>query len=1037
MNLRILLFFLLVLYQNTSLFGQVFGQNKPVYDKFDFEVLGTPNFKIYHYLQNEGVLEEIANWSEHWYRLHQTVLRDTIKEQNPLVLYNDHPDFQQTNTIQGSISTGTGGVTEAFKNRVIQPFAMSNQQTHHVLGHELVHAFQYNLILKNDSMSLQNLANVPLWMVEGLAEYMSIGRIDPHTAMWMRDAVLQDDLPRIRDLNNPKYFPYRYGHAFWAFVSGLMGDGVIRDYFVNTAKFGLEQSTLATFGIGTEELSKLWHKTLKEYYQPLMGDQRERPIGKKIIEANATSRMNIVPVISPNGKYIAFLSERNLFSIDLFLADARTGEIIRTLASATKSTHIDDYSYIESAGTWSPKSNELAIVGVKKGSNWLIIIDVETGKTIEEFRLEGVPAFSNPSWSPNGRTIVVSGLVDGQVDLFTVNLNTKQVTRLTNDIYSEVTPSWAPDGAAILFSTDELSFERGRVNGKWKFNLAELDIVNGTKEHLAIFLEANNLNPLYDFQGNILFLSDRDGFRNLYRYDIARDMVFQMTDLLTGISGLTPYAPAISLSRSSNRDKVLYTHYWKGGYNIYIAEQEQLLRQPVAMNDVSIDAAILPRVVEGARVVVDSNMDKLDQLPRLDLFDMKKLSYRPKFQMDYIGGSTGVGIGSFGGFGTMTGAAGGVDFLFSDVLGNNQLLSTLALNGEITDFAGVFSYLNRKNRIAWGAALSHVPFRSARFYPARLDNISFRDGTTATVIREDIDIQRIFEDRLNLFAQFPFSRKVRLEAGASFSLYYDRLDRTSTFYQAIPAGNSFFRGATIGQNRTRIEQENQLNLNFFTANAAVVGDNTYFGLTSPLQGWRYRFGAVHYMGGFNLTSVTADYRHYFRLKPVTLAFQAMHEGRYGADANNIFPIYLGYPWNIRGLGTANAEQLLLANNIDPNILLGSKGLVTKFEVRIPFTGPKQISLFKSDLFFSELSFFTDAGITWNNANSFNRDNVYFNFDDATGNPIPVNFYARPLATAGASLRVNLFGALIIEPFYAVPILGNTRGAFGINLLPGW
>ncbi|NJK84506.1 MAG: hypothetical protein HC912_12660 [Saprospiraceae bacterium] len=48
-----------------------------------------------------------------------------------------------------------------------------------------------------------------------------------------------------------------------------------------------------------------------------------------------------------------------------------------------------------------------------------------------------------------------------------------------------------------------------------------------------------------------------------------------------------------------------------------------------------------------------------------------------------------------------------------------------------------------------------------------------------------------FEDRLNLFAQLPFSRKVRIEAGASFSLYYDRLDRTSTFYQAIPAGNSF------------------------------------------------------------------------------------------------------------------------------------------------------------------------------------------------------------------------------------------------------
>ncbi|NJK84507.1 MAG: hypothetical protein HC912_12665 [Saprospiraceae bacterium] len=59
-------------------------------------------------------------------------------------------------------------------------------------------------------------------------------------------------------------------------------------------------------------------------------------------------------------------------------------------------------------------------------------------------------------------------------------------------------------------------------------------------------------------------------------------------------------------------------------------------------------------------------------------------------------------------------------------------------------------------------------------------------------------------------------------------------------------------------------------------------------MTSPLQGWRYRFGGVHYLGGFNLTSVTADYRHYLRLKPVTLAFQAMHEGRYGAECGRIF-----------------------------------------------------------------------------------------------------------------------------------------------------
>src|SRR5690606_35086326 len=126
------------------------------------------------------------------------------------LFYNNHADFQQTTAIHGMIGTGTGGVTEGLRNRVVMPFTFTNQQTHHVLGHELVHAFQYNMIIHGDSTSLQNMGNFPLWMVEGLAEFMSIGRYDAHTAMWMRDAVLHDDMPDHKTIHNPDYFHYRW-----------------------------------------------------------------------------------------------------------------------------------------------------------------------------------------------------------------------------------------------------------------------------------------------------------------------------------------------------------------------------------------------------------------------------------------------------------------------------------------------------------------------------------------------------------------------------------------------------------------------------------------------------------------------------------------------------------------------------------------------------------------------------------------------------------------------------------------------------------
>ena len=100
---------------------------------------------MYSYTDNKEHVHKMCKHSEQWYEMHQEVLMDTFQFANPMIFYNNHGDFQQTNAISSTIGVGTGGVTEALKNRVILPYTFTNQQTHHVLGHELVHAFQYNM----------------------------------------------------------------------------------------------------------------------------------------------------------------------------------------------------------------------------------------------------------------------------------------------------------------------------------------------------------------------------------------------------------------------------------------------------------------------------------------------------------------------------------------------------------------------------------------------------------------------------------------------------------------------------------------------------------------------------------------------------------------------------------------------------------------------------------------------------------------------------------------------------------------------------
>jgi Tol biopolymer transport system component len=153
-----------------------------------------------------------------------------------------------------------------------------------------------------------------------------------------------------------------------------------------------------------------------------------------------------------------------------------------------------------------------------------------------------VPEFNNPAWSPDGKTIVVSGLVKGQTDLYAYDLKSKKVRRLTNDRHSEILPAWSADGRYLAFSTDQISRQRGRSNGVWNMNLAIMDMASGEVEQIDLFPSADNMNPQFDKNGNLYFLSNRDGFRNLYFYDRAATKVYQATELETGISGFTPYA---------------------------------------------------------------------------------------------------------------------------------------------------------------------------------------------------------------------------------------------------------------------------------------------------------------------------------------------------------------------------------------------------------------------------------------------------------------------------------------------------------------
>ena len=246
----------LVLLTAVPVSAQYFGRNKVQYEQFDFRVLHTDHFDFHFYPGETEAVSDAARMGERWYARLSRVFNHEFRDVKPIVLYANHPDFQQTNTTEGTLSEGTGGFTESMKNRVVMPLTGIYAQNDHVLGHELVHAFQYDIAQQMAAMGRQGLGGLPLWLIEGMAEYLSVGREDPHTAMWLRDAAVRGDLPTFRQLTmDPRFFPYRYGQALWAYIGGRWGDRAVTDLFKSSLRHGWGMSVRRVLRVTDEQLN--------------------------------------------------------------------------------------------------------------------------------------------------------------------------------------------------------------------------------------------------------------------------------------------------------------------------------------------------------------------------------------------------------------------------------------------------------------------------------------------------------------------------------------------------------------------------------------------------------------------------------------------------------------------------------------------------------------------------------------------------------------------------------------------------------------
>ena len=1013
-----------------------YGTNQVEYHKFNWLVIETEHFTIHYYPEEATVAMDVARMSERAYTRLSRVFQWEFRDKKPIMLFASRADFGE-NLVTGDLGEGTGGVTEPIRHRMLFFFTGNYRTTEHVLTHEMVHEFQFDIFGKGKAgggLQALEAVNPPLWFMEGMAEYLSKGPDDPFTNVIIRVAALNNDVPSMAQMTTEpdRYFPYRYGESFFAYVGRRWGDESIGQIMLETPSLGVERAFERNTGRTTSQVAADWKTAVQEQFLPQAAKlRRARTVAELVLNKHRTGGDVFVdPAISPDGKYIVFLANGNFNKgevfVDLWLADAQTGKRIKRLIKSTVDPHYEEIGLLYSQAAFSPDGKLLAFSALSEGQEVLYVLDVARRKRIKEMRLP-LDGITGPTWSPDGAKIAFSGAKGGITDIYTVDADGKNLTQLTHDKFGDVMPSWSPDGQTIAFATErgagsdiaQLVFPRLRI-ALYHLDTHQIDLLPNQA--------GLNINPMWSPDGkSIAYVSNRAGSPDLYMYDVATQTHYQITTMVGGVMGITDVSPTISWAHVA--DRIAFSYYEDGNYTVWTLDSPEKLEKtpvpPVGAVVAAVPAAAVPAdstPVQAAPPLAQSYYNApggfrpsaviakdttaaaehpinvaaiLDtgavKLPDTAMF----LKYPYKLALaPEIAASPTIGY-SHDNFGS--GFYGGTAIALNDMTGGTRMAFQFAINGRLQDFVLNAAYGYFANRFQYILGFSNVPF----YYSQG----SYVDPITGILVQ---GVTRYLQRSVYAIGIYPLDRFHRFEVG----LRFNSLNRQNVIDSLYPTGGGTQHFA--GSNTK----------NYLTPSFAYVSDNTLFGWFAPITGTRWRFQVAPSVGGFNWIQSYVDWRHYEPLifNKLILAFHAYGLWSTGPDADSLRQ-YLAYADVVRGYDGSNFGITATCYNANPgnpdrcNPAIGSSAVYGSFEIRAPIYrgGGSVVPIPPVELFA-----FWDAGITW-----FTGQTVYFtrqsNLDPETQRGL--------LTSNGVGMRIDLFGAAILSWAFVKPHDLFTRPAY--------
>ena len=808
-----------------------YGKNRVKYDDFEWHIYETDHFEIFYYPELEEHLGRVASYAESAYAQVSADLTHDLATLVPLVVFKTHSEFEQQNIAPGQSPEGVGAFAEPFRRRIVLPIDEPSDQLYRLITHELTHQFAFDIIPRSVIRR-----GIPLWVDEGLADYMA-GVWRPLDLMAVRDAALSDILPRMSEFLDYGGFAnarvvYNLGHAAFEFIEERWGKEGVRQFL-----FSLRKTVIGgggdiyedAFDIPADEFDDEFESYIRRRFQAFRDKERPDDYGRNLAPDPLKTRYPAVVSIEPSSSgdlIAAFAQNRKDRELDIVLLSAEDGSVVSNLTEG-----FDQDLGFESIGISGNRWNSvpwmswgtddrLAYFARKGKYRSLVLQNVVTRRVEDIIDLDRVDQPESPDISPDGRSVAFSALQGAVGDIYVLDLETRELTNLTEDEFADYAPTFSPDGSYLVYLA--------RVSGNDK--LFKLDLETRAKTQLtfgtfseaaAQFLDDRTLvfsstatDPVAPVDPDVAANGD---IFNIWTLDLNNGELRQFTDTATG-NVSTIVLPGTDTTR------IAFVTYFKGEYGVHALVRDEPL-YTASTTDFGGPGPNIDFQAPLTHNVIAANARR-----------------KGRFENMFLDGTppVNVGVTNSGDF------LGGTAITFSDVLGDQSFsLYAYSISQYRTLSA---SYLNLSGRLQFalqGFSQDSFFYGTNGFFSPALAFLSRDQAIAVRTVRGG-----------SAFGIYPFDRFRRIELSGGLFYYNERFDdpvlaREADRFQQERFGAELFRnGATM------------------PVAATFIQETTVFREFGPIAGNTMRIGyeyAPSIGKFFGKQTVDADARYYLRL----------------------------------------------------------------------------------------------------------------------------------------------------------------------------